>query len=865
VFRDRAGVRARWFCSSRTAGRYCIFTCAHGLGLMGMRSQAEASFEALLESIDDLVWSLDRQWKLVAFNSAFSRYVFLTHHQEPVAGDSILDLLPPDSARLWMSRYQRAIDEGPYQADVLMMAGTTARVSLRPILQDGSCIGIFICARDVTQQRINEQFHSHLAAAIECSEDIYITITSQELIYSWNQAAERIFGYRSEEAIGRHLSLLTPPEDQAFFRQVVSDVLAGHALQPLPCFALRRDNRRVQLNISAWPIRNPQGEVTAASFVGRDLSDRQEAEQAKALLVSIVEESADGICSYSPDGTVLSWNSGSERLLGYSQAEMIGNSIWRVAPANRIAEVRQKVQQLLKGEAQASYDAVLQHKNGQPVDASITLSGIRDATGAVVRISVIARDISQSKRLERALTEAESKYRALFDGALEGMYQTSISGRILTINRSAARMLGYGSVEEMKATVQNIRTNIWTDAGERSRYIRAVLASQGPILGFECRFRCKNGSAIWVSLNGRIVRDANGRPRYHEGFVEDITARLNASKDLAESESRFRSLFESARSVQLLLEPEMGEIIDANRAAAEYYGYPVEQLVGANITLLNILPHDEIKLERACALREERSYFNFCHRLASGELRDVQVYSSPVDVDGRILLYSNIFDVTEKNRAEKVLHETIESLAESQRIGGLGSYQLDIQTGVWTSSTILDEIFGIGAEYPHDLDGWIGLIHPEDRPAMTDYFYNDVAGKGTPFNREYRIVRPLDGEERWVHGLGRLDFGPDGHPIRMSGVIKDTTEQKRSELALRSSEERYRTVFQASIDTVLLTRMSDGVVVDVNNAFTEVTGYSRDEVIGRDSDTLGFWANPDDHQKVRADLFALGQCRNWLG
>ncbi|MGD0348108.1 MAG: EAL domain-containing protein [Terracidiphilus sp.] len=146
-------------------------------------------------------------------------------------------------------------------------------------------------------------------------------------------------------------------------------------------------------------------------------------------------------------------------------------------------------------------------------------------------------------------------------------------------------------------------------------------------------------------------------------------------------------------------------------------------------------------------------------------------------------------DITEHVEAEGRLRESEESLREAQRIGGLGSYKLDILSGVWTSSEVMDEIFGIDRTYERTVGGWLELVHPDDRMAMRAHFENEVLGQGKRFDKEYRIVRRSDGAERWVHGMGRLTFDADGRPVTMHGAIQDITESKQVEAALSESKD----------------------------------------------------------------------------
>ena len=145
------------------------------------------------------------------------------------------------------------------------------------------------------------------------------------------------------------------------------------------------------------------------------------------------------------------------------------------------------------------------------------------------------------------------------------------------------------------------------------------------------------GLLVWVLLTGR---------------TRALRIAAKMTRELRESETRFRHLFENNGSIMVVIDPDSGKIVSANQAAANYYGYPLDQLAGMPISQINALTPDEIAREQQSALLEQRNYFNFLHRLASGEMRDVEVYSTPTDVAGKTQLVSIIHDITERRQLE---------------------------------------------------------------------------------------------------------------------------------------------------------------------------------------------------------------------
>ena len=177
-------------------------------------------------------------------------------------------------------------------------------------------------------------------------------------------------------------------------------------------------------------------------------------------------------------------------------------------------------------------------------------------------------------------------------------------------------------------------------------------------------------------------------------------------------------------------------------------------------------------------------------------------------------------DIADRRRAEAALRDSEFWLRQSQRMARLGSYVFDIVKDRWTSSETLDEIFGIGPEYLRDAEGWLALVHPDQRDDLRVYLVREILERRRPFHLDYRIVRVSDGDVRWVQGRGELELDAAGQPIRLFGTIQDVTELHRQEDQRRELEGR---LLQAQ-KLESLGVLAGGVAHEFNNLLTSILG-----------------------------------------
>jgi PAS domain S-box-containing protein len=279
-------------------------------------------------------------------------------------------------------------------------------------------------------------------------------------------------------------------------------------------------------------------------------------------------------------------------------------------------------------------------------------------------------------------------------------------------------------------------------------------------------------------------------------YVKDSIEKNDAFYLFKESEARFRILFEQSPDAIILVDLVNEKIIDANQKAAKLFKCEKNELIGMHHNSMHPQFNETCKHESfidhiaESHLLDANYLVNSSILALDGTVIPVEIIPQIIRIGDNDLFLGTLRDITERKNAEEKLFESELFFRESQRAAGIGSYKLDIQTGMWTSSEVLDGIFGIDSNYERSVSGWSELIFEDDKEMMNNHFAVDVLEKRMPSNKEYRIKRISNGEIRWVHGLGKLVFDEKNQLIAIFGTIQDITERKIADESIRKSEER---------------------------------------------------------------------------
>lgn len=248
-----------------------------------------------------------------------------------------------------------------------------------------------------------EQWQLQATILENITESVIVTNLSGTIIY-WNQGAQALFGYSSEEMLGNTPALLYPDVDERQLAHDLQQVLQGQDYVG-EWRGRRKDATTVWVAIKTTLLRNAATEVVGFLGVASDITARKEAEEIRNRLAAIVESSDDAIVSKTLDGIITSWNAAAERLFGYSAGEAVGKHITLIIPVELYGEEEEIIAKLRRGMRIQHFETVRQRKDGRRIEVSLTISPVKDATGRIIGASKIARDISERRELERRKDE----------------------------------------------------------------------------------------------------------------------------------------------------------------------------------------------------------------------------------------------------------------------------------------------------------------------------------------------------------------------------------------------------------------------------------------------------------------------------
>ncbi|PKB17962.1 PAS domain S-box protein [Flavobacterium sp. 5] len=509
-------------------------------------------------------------------------------------------------------------------------------------------------------------------------------------------------------------------------------------------------------------------------------------------------ETSDFICVSDLNSYFKEFNLVFINKLGYSKRELLVNSYIQYVYPEDIPKTRNALQELLNGNKTVIFENRILSKKGELITVQWT-SIINPSKNLVYSIG---RDITEIRKVQEKLFASESLLNDAQKIAKIGSWEFNLLNNDLIWSNEL-----YCIFEMEKKPSNHLFDNYLKYFSEEDKEmvyskIHACVQNKKP---YEVTHKIlfPDNRTKWIYGTGIPILNDKDEVVALRGVVQDITEKkrieneiLAKEKEVAvikekereqESNAKFRNYVENAPDGVMVVNME-GCFIEVNPAASKITGYSKKKLLKKK--LRDLTPSDSlVNIEPIFSTLFLKGTSNdsipFIHQ--DGTIRDWSIDAVKLS-EKQILLF--VKDVTERKKAEVKLKESELFLKETQDIAQIGTYSINMYTGKWARTDLLNTIFGIDSDYDLNAESFTALVHPDWKENLELYFQDEVVNKRKPFDREYKIIRVNDKAERWVHGMGSLKWDNENKPLVVLGTIRDITEHKLLELELIKSKEK---------------------------------------------------------------------------
>jgi PAS domain S-box-containing protein len=487
---------------------------------------ARASLAAIVESSDDAILSKDLDGIIRSCNAATER--MFGYECGELVGRPVRMLIPPDRQAeeddiLQRIRRGERIDHFETVRMTKDRRLIDVSLTISPILNaSGKIVGASKIARDITGRKRASEREAYLAAIISSSADAIISKDLNGTITSCNEGAERIFGYTSQELIGRPIHVIIPAERYPEEDMILSKVRSGERIEHMETVRIAKDGRKVDISLSVSPILDDAGTVIGIAKVARDITEQKRmaeelAEQQEYFRVTL-SSIGDGVIASDDEGRVTFMNAPAETLTGWFAGEAIGLPLGEVF---RI--INEKTRQPVDNPADLvmrsghivglANHTVLVHRDGSERPIADSAAPIRDAAGRPAGAVLVFRDVTEERRAEDAIAEQREWFETTLESIGDAVIATDVQGRVAFMNPIAEHLTGWGLDQ---ARGRNC-TEVFRIINEESR--RAVespvsrVLAEGVIVGLanHTTLIAADGAEHPIDDSGAPIRNRAGR------------------------------------------------------------------------------------------------------------------------------------------------------------------------------------------------------------------------------------------------------------------------------------------------------------------------------------------------------------------
>ena len=703
---------------------------------------------------------------------------------------------------------------------------------------------VLISHTDISRFKLTEEQlatnEAHFRLLTEQVTDIVWKLDRDYRFTYISPADERLRGYRADEVIGHHVFEILTAESVALVTEKIKrrqDIeLQGVHIgtesfeAQQPC----RDGRIIWTEIVSTPDFDGDGELVGFHGVTRDITGRKLAEEA----LKKNNEKFIGLVTNIPghvafiNATTLQYefvNDEYEKTFGISPENIIGQHVKDIIGEVNFQYALKYIKEVRAGKS-VSYENIFDLISGKRWN-EVTYNPIFDDDGQVSLIAVLSYDITKRKNMEDELARQADFSTRIFNSSDAIMAIVDCNGVILDVNEAWRRF----AQENMGVDESNFNVGAsyfvtydakWGDVEQAEGAFEGIRKVQnGEMTHFSLEYPCHVSVDVqrWFLLTVLPLLGSEGSVLVSH---TDITKRKCMELELRESEERFRSLFEKVHVVSLIIDLADGSIVDANSAAAEFYGWSRDELRAMNISDINVLSHEEVLKEMEAARTEQRKHFHFFHRRADGSIRAVEVYSGFINYCGKSILYSVVHDITERKQAEQKLNDAMNYIQTIFNTSPVGILTYKSNGDALSANDAMARIVGTSVENLlkqnfRDISSWqrSGLLEVAECTLIS----------GAEQRNDFHLITSY-GKEVDVDCLF-LPFMYNGEQHLMF-MAMDITDRKQVEDALMQEKAFLRALIDAASDYIYF-KDRNGFYLGCNKSSQNLIGLSEQEQIGK--------------------------------
>jgi len=701
---------------------------------------------------------------------------------------------------------------------------------------------------------------------LESLELLAISLDNKGNIIFCNEYVLKLTGWKREEVLGKnwfnifiHEDIIDAVKYSVFNKAIETGELSTHHQNNI---ITRTGDQRI-INWNNTFRYDSLGNVINLTSIGEDITERYKVEEKNRFLARMLQSSPLAYIVTDLQGNITDVNPALEEMMGYSKEELLGKNPGIFNSEENADQIQENIFETIKNNGVWTGELLNKKRNGETFYIYSSIFPFHDDKGKINSFIGFLQDVTERKQIEIALIKSNMRISNVQSQLLEaeqiakiGSWEWDIVSGNISWSDQLYRILGYkpGEVsasfelskshqhpDDLEAYIQHVEQVFEIPSKSSKEQIFELKTD----FTYENRIVCVDKSQKWIRTHGKIIRDENNNLIRMLGSLQDITERKTVEQDLMESEEKFSKAFYNHPIAMQIINLSDNRRLEWNKSMVDLYGYTNEELKEENISNLRMAVDPEATREGIKQLLKDRFVKNKSMKIRtkSGKIKNIISSAAMLDISDSNLAIVSSIDVTEKKKIENSLIESEKKFKQlfNNMGNGIAIFEpvddgenfilIDINKSCEKITNVKREkVKGRKVTEAFPVIKEIGLFN----------VFKEVNSTSKPKQNPLALYKNGRSEtwlENYVYKL------PSGQIV---AIFEDTSAVKKAIDALKESEEKFHKIFRTSPDSIILTRMEDGEIIDANDVTSEITGYRSGEFIGKKTTEINLWKSVED-------------------